>query len=317
MPDVHTTLYESALSALRAKDRAQAERYARAALELDPTHVKTLLLLARLSESPTEKTALYQRVIKIDPKQSIAHAYLDGMKGAKAAPPTIRRRNPRLWWLGGVLVACLGFGFVWINLPAGGSGAMPTLAVMKTLANTEQASSPTAMSTGEAAQAQSVREDAPLRAEQTRPSPAAGRQMPTLTPLPDETQVLFNVQGDNPPEFAPSTQTEAFNAPFSMPSATAVSFSLPQPDPATATRSSFNPVLPTSTRPPTTATQIPSTDSTGEDFVSEPTSTTLPRSITATPEPLPDMNTPLPPTDTNFPESPLSGGQMPTPVIGN
>lgn len=112
--DDYHALYEKGIASARTGQYDDARRWLRAAAALDPGRKGAWLALARLEKSPEQKRAIYARVLKIDPQDAVARAYLAGLRDAahSAAEGTAQhgvgqsggRFNVRWLWLGGILL---------------------------------------------------------------------------------------------------------------------------------------------------------------------------------------------------------------------
>jgi hypothetical protein len=294
-------LLRRALQAAKAGNRDQAMRYARAALQLEPRHVRGLHLLAKWTKDAAQKQALYRKIVAIEPNDAVATAYLAGV--ASVTP----RRNRWVWV--GVLVLLLGLGGtgVLLNVAARPVEPMPTelpdIAPTNTTMMEEVRVRPTEQATATERQAEPLSlaaSDEPSSTPETTTT-----QMPRrATEMPTSTLVQFVLPMETPTRQVGqvvATNTVPFIAPPVQPTATQVSLVLPLPP--TATNQLGVIVLPTTTSTPSATSGVPF------DFVAEATSTRLPLFITATPAPNADLRTDVPPTDTQFEESPLSGGR--------
>lgn len=94
-----SALLAEARHALSLGDRAKAKQFASQALRLDSKHIETWLLLADLVEVPAQKRDCFQRILAIDPTNTIAKQALNHLD-APAPVAAASFELPKSAWFG-------------------------------------------------------------------------------------------------------------------------------------------------------------------------------------------------------------------------
>jgi len=287
-------LYRAGIAAARSKDFERARRLFQAAVTVDEGQKGGWLALARLEREPEKKAEYYRRVLRIDPKDAVARAFLDGMRHRRHPWYRSRRGAGALallaLFLGGALV------LVALNPRQEAGGVLPTSAQLPSLTPTIEMQAGALLSINAATEnveaVQTVTEEPQL-------------------PL-QVTFVRLDVSSPTAVIVDTATLPPAAPQPTASPTAPAptVVFVPPPPSVPTATPGSGI-VLPTYVTVPPTATSAPGITPTQQPLfmdITEPPPTGLPVFATPTDEFQGDFNTEVPPTDQTFPEDPNSGG---------
>ncbi len=278
-------LYNAGIAAVRAKDLERARKLFLAAVTLDEQQKSGWLALARLETDLAQKADYYRRVLKIDPRDAVARAFVDGM----------RHTRPQRWGISllGLLMLLLGGTLALLVTQSENSSdnVLPTTARLPSL-TPSAAIELAAPNSAELIISQETGDDVT-----PTPSPEIQIQatifsleLPTLesttTPLPaPQAQLVF------------PTATIAEAAPTTV-------FNPPVPTVPTAAPGIIVTVAPSATNPSAaTATAQPLFMD-----ITEPPPTNLPVFATPTLDYQGDFNTEVPPPDQTFPEDPNSGG---------
>ncbi|MCA0351350.1 MAG: hypothetical protein LCH85_05080 [Chloroflexi bacterium] len=126
-------LLAEARHALSVGDRAKAKQFASQALRLDSKHIETWLLLADLVEVPAQKRDCFQRILAIDPTNTIAKQALNQLD-APAPVAAASFELPKSAWFGSKatepeLTAQVGGGLITTpSMPTSSAGGIRPLA---------------------------------------------------------------------------------------------------------------------------------------------------------------------------------------------
>jgi hypothetical protein len=289
-------LYRAGVEAARAKDFERARRLFQAAVTLDEEQKKGWLALARLESDAQTKADYYRHVLRLDPKDAVARAFLDGMQQARPA----WYRSRRIVGLLGLVALLLGV----VAALLAGQGGQAGDQVLPT-----SAQFPTSTPTG--AQA------APLSADATEMTITDEATAQTETIIPPQV-TLFSSNSSTQIFLAAPTASLFATAPGVVPTAAP-----PQPTviiiPPTVAGITVTPgsgvIVTLVTAAPTSASAATPTEQPLFMDITQPgpTSTGLPIFITPTSEFSGDFNTEVPPPDEPVIEDPNSGGGGPRP----
>jgi len=120
-------LYNAGVAAVRAKDLERARKLFLAAVTLDEQQKSGWLALARLETDLTQKGEYYRCVLRIDPRDAVARAFVDGMRHTRPQP--WYRSRWRIGLLGLVVLLLGGTLALLVAQPEGSGGnILPTMA---------------------------------------------------------------------------------------------------------------------------------------------------------------------------------------------
>lgn len=289
----YRALYEKGITAARAGNYDDARRWLRAAAALDENRKQAWLALARLEKSPELKREIYQRVLKIDPKDAIAQAYFEGLKSANTSAA---KSPPRLWMgIGALLLLLIGGGLIF----ALSQGSTPPPGTLPTLANHlaiegDTRTTATELFTADALTAASL---TPSPTPEITESTVGNFRPPLIGASPTAPTLATAARTSTATQAAPFSPNSGTTAPNIPPPLNTSAATQPPPRLITA--------APTSQAQPTGIAPLFGTlDPQGD-------STALPEFITPTEPYVDDINTAIPPTDAPAEVDPNAGGGRP------
>jgi hypothetical protein len=288
-------LYRAGVEAARAKDFERAYKLFQAAVTLDEEQKKGWLALARLESDPQTKAEYYRHVLRLDPQDAVARAFIDGMQQARPA----WYRSRRIVGLLGLVALLLGV----VAALLAGQGGQVGDQVLPT-----PAQFPTATPTTEAVQADTLSVE--ITTTESGVTDEATAQTETIV-APQVT--LFSSSSSTQIFLAAPTAIPTTTVPGIVPTAVP-----PQPTviivPPTVAGITVTPgsgvIVTLVTAAPTSASAATATEQPLFMDITPPgpTSTGLPVFITPTSEFPGDFNTEVPPPDEPVIEDPNSGG---------
>lgn len=284
-------LYNAGVAAVRAKDLERARKLFLAAVTLDEQQKSGWLALARLETDLPQKAEYYRQVLRIDPRDAVARAFVDGMRHTRPQP--WYRSRWRIGLLGLVVLLLGGTLALLVAQPEGsGDNILPTMARLPSMtpSNAVELAAPLSENSG-------VTGEETIESASTTTTPELPVQATilsleaTTTPAPTLAQQAFPTE-----PFAPPVPTTVFNPPVL---------------PTVPTSALGGGVIVTVAPSATSASAATATPQPLFMDITESPPTNLPVFATPTLDYQGDFNTEVPPPDQIFPEDPNSGGVQP------